>query len=66
MSGRDRMIGIVLGLLIGVAAVIIFVFAGGSGNIDAPSLDQPGAPESSAPAAEGPPSPRDGDAGQQP
>jgi hypothetical protein len=64
MSGRDRMIGIVLGLLIGVAAVIIFVFAGGSGNIDAPSLDQPGAPESSA--AEAPPSSRDGAAGQQP
>jgi len=50
MSWRDRTIGIALGLLIGVAAVILFVFLGGAGNIDAPSIDQPSAVERSAPA----------------
>jgi hypothetical protein len=40
MSRRDRAIGIVLGLVIGVVALIIFVFAGSSGSIDAPSLQQ--------------------------
>lgn len=44
------MIGIGLGLVIGVAAVILFVFVGGAGNIDAPSLDEPTAVERSAPA----------------
>lgn len=38
MSRGDRLIGIVLGLVIGVVAVILFVFAGGGGSIDAPSL----------------------------
>jgi hypothetical protein len=41
MSRSDRLIGIALGLLIGVAAVILFVFLDGSSSIDAPSLDQP-------------------------
>ncbi len=49
MSWRDRTIGIALGLVIGVAAVILFVFLGGAGNIDEPSIDQPGAIERSAP-----------------
>jgi hypothetical protein len=39
VSRGDRLIGIVLGLVIGVVAVILFVFAGGGGSIDAPSLD---------------------------
>jgi hypothetical protein len=41
MSRTDRVIGIGLGLLIGVAAVVLFVFLGSSSSIDAPSLDQP-------------------------
>lgn len=39
MSRTDRAIGISLGLVIGVVAVIIFVFAGGGQAIDAPSLN---------------------------
>lgn len=39
MSRTDRTIGIVLGLIVGVVAVILFVFAGGSDSLDAPSLD---------------------------
>jgi hypothetical protein len=39
MSRSDRAIGIVLGILIGIAALILFVFFGSSGSIDAPSLD---------------------------
>ena len=58
MSRTDRIIGIALGLAIGVAAVILFVFAGGSGSIDAPSLDQPGA--TTAPASQPAPGPGGG------
>jgi hypothetical protein len=39
MSRSDRAIGIVLGILIGIAALILFVFFGSSGSIDAPSLN---------------------------
>ena len=39
MSRSDRVIGIVLGLVIGIAALILFVFLGSSGSIDAPSID---------------------------
>lgn len=39
MSRTDRTIGIVLGLIVGVVAVILFVFTGGSESLDAPSLD---------------------------
>ncbi len=41
MSRTDRAIGIGLGLIIGLVALILFVFAGGSDqSIDAPSLHQ--------------------------
>jgi uncharacterized membrane protein required for colicin V production len=40
MKRSDRIIGIVLGLVIGIAAVILFVFGGGAGSLDAPSIDQ--------------------------
>jgi hypothetical protein len=33
-------IGIVLGLLIGIAIVIVFVFYGSQDTIDAPSIDE--------------------------
>jgi len=48
----DRTIGVVLGIVIGIAAVIVFVFFLGSGGIDAPSLegDQPQRPEQQRPA----------------
>jgi uncharacterized membrane protein required for colicin V production len=48
MSRRDRAIGIVLGLVIGVVALIIFVFAGSESSIDAPSLHQSTAAEQPA------------------
>ncbi len=39
MSRTDRLIGITLGLVIGIAALVLFVFYGSSESIDAPSID---------------------------
>jgi hypothetical protein len=39
MSRTDRAIGIALGLVIGVAALILFIFLGSEESIDAPSLE---------------------------
>lgn len=39
MSRSDRVIGILLGLVIGVVAVVLFVFLGSRDSIDAPSID---------------------------
>jgi hypothetical protein len=36
----DRIIGIVLGLVLGIAIVAIFVFVFSEETVDAPSLDQ--------------------------
>lgn len=48
------MIGIVLGLVVGVVAVILFVFLGGASSLDAPSLDSPAGIERDAgPGAQG-------------
>jgi hypothetical protein len=41
MSRSDRVIGIALGLVVGVAALILFIFLGSEGSIDAPSIDAP-------------------------
>lgn len=41
MSWRDRIVGIVLGLIIGLAALILFVFVFSAEPVDAPSLDGP-------------------------
>ena len=52
MSRTDRAIGIALGLVIGVVALILFIFLGSKGAIDAPSLDstsQPPAREVTSP-----------------
>ncbi len=38
MSRTDRAIGIGLGLIIGLVALILFVFGGSGQSIDAPSL----------------------------
>jgi NhaP-type Na+/H+ or K+/H+ antiporter len=40
MSWGDRAIGIALGLILGVAAVILFVFLGSEETIDDPSIDR--------------------------
>ena len=39
MSRTDRLIGILLGVVVGIAALIVFIFLGSSGSIDAPSLN---------------------------
>ena len=44
MSWGDRAIGIALGLILGIVAVVLFVFGGGQDTIDAPSLDHGSAP----------------------
>lgn len=36
---RDRLIGITLGLILGIVAVVLFVFLGSEDTIDAPSID---------------------------
>jgi hypothetical protein len=36
---RDRIIGITLGLILGIVAVVLFVFLGSEDVIDAPSID---------------------------
>jgi len=49
MSRTDRLIGIGLGLIIGLVALIIVIFGGGAGQqIDAPSLHQSTAAEQPA------------------
>jgi hypothetical protein len=45
MKRTDRMIGIILGLLIGIAAVIQFVFGSGQSSLDDPTLEPPGGVE---------------------
>jgi hypothetical protein len=39
-SHADRIVGIVLGILIGVAIVAAFVFLGSRSTIDSPSIDE--------------------------
>ena len=51
MSRTDRAIGIGIGLVIGLVALILFVFGGSGQTIDAPSLDH------STPAGSRPPAP---------
>ena len=48
MSRTDRLIGIALGLVVGVVALILFIFLGSEGAIDAPSLDAKPAQSQSA------------------
>jgi hypothetical protein len=52
MSRRDRMIGVALGILLGVLAVVAFVFLGGGASIDAPSIDAPTEVETQPPVSE--------------
>lgn len=40
MRHRDRIIGIALGILLGVAVVIIFVFYVSQETIDSPAIDE--------------------------
>jgi hypothetical protein len=41
---RDRVIGIVLGLILGIAAIVLFVFLGSEETIDAPSIQNSSPP----------------------
>ncbi len=40
MSWGDRALGIALGLIVGIVAVILFVFLGSEETIDDPSIDR--------------------------
>ena len=53
----DRAIGIFLGVLLGLAIVIGFVFLGSGDTIDAPSLGGGGEQEQQAPAQTAPSQP---------
>jgi NhaP-type Na+/H+ or K+/H+ antiporter len=44
VSRGDRAIGIALGLVIGIVAVILFVFLGSEDTIDAPAVDRSSQP----------------------
>lgn len=50
MRHRDRAIGITLGILLGLAIVIAFVFFGSGNTIDAPDLSGEDQPQRTAPA----------------
>ncbi len=41
MSRSDRVIGILLGILVGLVMLVLFVFLGSEETIDAPSIDAP-------------------------
>lgn len=49
MTWGDRAIGIALGLIVGIVAVVLFVFLGSEDTIDDPSIDR-GAPAIERPA----------------
>ena len=57
MRGRfpragDRVIGIVLGLLLGIAIILLFLFLGSRSTIDEPSISNiPGAQTQTAPSS---------------
>jgi hypothetical protein len=56
MRGRfarvsDRTIGIVLGILLGIAVILIFLFLGSRSTIDAPSISGGSAQTQTQPAA---------------
>jgi hypothetical protein len=44
VSRGDRAIGIAVGLVLGIVAVVLFVFGGGQDTIDAPSVGHGSAP----------------------
>jgi len=50
MSRTDLAIGICLGIVIGLVALVLYVFGGSGGSIDAPSLDHSDAAGTTAPA----------------
>lgn len=41
MSRSDRVIGILLGVLVGLVVLVLFVFFGSEETIDSPSIDAP-------------------------
>lgn len=50
MSRGDRALGIVLGLIVGVAIVAVFVFVFSEDTIDSSRIEGPGGQERSEPA----------------
>ena len=54
MRASDRLIGIVLGILLGLAIVIAFVFFGSRDTIDEPSLSGGSTTQQVNPARTGP------------
>jgi len=50
----DRAIGVAVGILLGLAIVIAFVFLGSGNTIDDPSLSGNDQPQQQAPAETGP------------
>lgn len=49
MRRSDRLIGIVLGIVAGIAIVAVFVFVFSEDTVDAPSIDSAPAQESAEP-----------------
>ncbi len=49
MSGRDRAIGILIGLAVGIAVVALFVFVFSEDTVDAPSIDERTPPTTTVP-----------------
>jgi hypothetical protein len=48
MRRGDRLIGLVLGVILGIAIVAVFVFVFSGDTVDAPSIDKPAPTESPA------------------
>ena len=57
MRATDRVVGIVLGILLGLAIVIGFVFLGSRDTIDDPSISGGATPTQTQPAPQAPGSP---------
>jgi hypothetical protein len=51
----DRIVGILVGVVIGLGLLVYFVFVHSEGTIDAPSIDEGGKPAATAPAHPGSP-----------
>jgi cell division protein FtsN len=51
----DRIVGIVVGVVLGLGLLVYFVFVHSEGTIDAPSIDESGKPAATAPAHPGSP-----------
>lgn len=57
MRARDRAIGIVLGILVGLALIILFLFLGSRSTIDTPDISGNSPPEQTTTATTPTPEP---------